>query len=738
MKTLKIKWVLVLLCVVAVNFTIGAQYASKLSTSTLLKKADIAYQDEDFAIAADYYSNYLLGNSDPLNVVNLKLANCYWQMWDNEKAFQIYKRIYPSEQSEVDQNIKIRVAECYARNNQYNDAAKWLKGVDRLSSKARGYGDPEALNNMKKDSLNWDVKLSIINSEYRDYSPFLKNGRLFFSSNKPLSVNSREFGRDGNSFSHLWDVPALVANLVQENRVSSSATSRLKIDTKGVKKLAGIYECGGNKLINTAARKLNKKRTVKAERYHVGTLVRGLDGLKYNIGTFSLDKYNHAYFTTNSEKKDKDDVYQMCIMQGDYSEYTIKNIKKVPFGEKNSYSIMHPSVNWDGTVLVCSSDMPTGQGNFDLYYSTRADTLHTWEVLKSFGNNINSPGTEVFPSITRDGFLYFSSSELQGLGGLDIYKIPLAEAIKGTGTVEHISYPINSSADDFSWTQDSTGTLGFFTSDRQMDNDDIYRFNYSKPKLIEKYLFTGYVKKKNLLTPLEGSRVLIYITKEDSVYITKTDIDGKYQFIAHPNSKVIIKATAQSYISDCISLNVNEDMPLKDSVQNVPRDLILDKPAIGSVYKLNNLRYDFNKTIIRPDAALILDSLVAFLKKSPVTVELGSHTDSRGSAAYNARLSQHRADSAVAYLIKKGIAPKRITSKGYGASKLLNKCKVGVQCSDEEHQANRRTEVKVVGYVTLQNEPGIINTDVFGNGKKISINQLPKGFFEDCNSNSFK
>ncbi len=127
----------------------------------------------------------------------------------------------------------------------------------------------------------------------------------------------------------------------------------------------------------------------------------------------------------------------------------------------------------------------------------------------------------------------------------------------------------------------------------------------------------------------------------------------------------------------------------------------LDSITIGKRFQLNNIYYDFDKWAIRPEAANTLDKLAVFLKDNPgITVELGSHTDARGSDDYNLLLSDKRAASAVGYLLEQqGIDTEKITSKGYGETALVNRCDDGQSCSETEHQMNRRTEIKITGIV---------------------------------------
>ncbi len=132
----------------------------------------------------------------------------------------------------------------------------------------------------------------------------------------------------------------------------------------------------------------------------------------------------------------------------------------------------------------------------------------------------------------------------------------------------------------------------------------------------------------------------------------------------------------------------------------IETEMPLTRLQIDQVFKIENIYYDYNQSYIRPDAAKELDKLVTILNDNPaITVELGSHTDCRSSTEYNRQLSQRRADAAVAYIIEHGIPQQRITAKGYGESKLVNRCRDGVKCSEPEHQQNRRTEVRITGII---------------------------------------
>lgn len=740
LSTIKQVIFLILFCLLATNVdALQAQKSSavtsKIKSEELLQKADYAYKNLKFYIAADYYETYLKNSIYLQTEVLTKLADCYWQMREYDNALTVYEVLFPDEYQDASQNDRHRIGELYARFGQYKKASIWLKNVKGYELKAKVYSVNNELNEMKKDSMNWKLGFLNVNTTYREFSPFYFNNTLFFTSNKPLLVKSKAFSWDGDNYAHLWKIPISQVDSISLTEIDVSALNN-KLSKYKSNKLVGIYECGDNKSSKNVLSFLINKPYLNADLNSIGTLVKGLDKILFNAGAISIDENNHFYFSANYEKADKKDVNRICIMEGIYTSEGITSVKKMPFGDFGSYSLMHPAINQNGTFLVLSSDKPNGEGKFDLYYSKRSDISQPWQNLKAFGSKINTIGNEVFPNITPNGLLYYSSDGMPGLGGLDIFSISLEDALAGNVEPKHISYPINSSADDFGWTQlDSTGMKGFFTSDRLNNNDNLYSFYYKSnfaPKYPRKSFIEGLVLEKNSNNPIEGATIFLYNVKEDSVYVTKSDINGRYHIPINSTSKVIVKAVDKKYINDCLSTDIVFYTYPKDSIQTAPRELLLDKFKIGFVWKLSNIQYNFDKWDIRPDARPKLDSLVVFLKNHPITVELGSHTDSRGSSTSNKTLSQLRAESVVAYLIQHGIDSRRITAKGYGESQLLNRCADGIPCSEEEHQVNRRTEVKVTGYTINQKEPEKINTDIFIDGDKIPRKLLPSGFFDDC------
>ncbi|MFC4210012.1 OmpA family protein [Pedobacter lithocola] len=201
----------------------------------------------------------------------------------------------------------------------------------------------------------------------------------------------------------------------------------------------------------------------------------------------------------------------------------------------------------------------------------------------------------------------------------------------------------------------------------------------------------GIVYNKKTNEPIGNAHVTLNRI-DGSTFRLETDNDGKFKFNLEENSDYNLIGDKINYLSDRTSLTTKN---LTTST-TIKRGLFLDSIVLNKAIKLENIYYDFDKADIRPDAAVELDKLVKVLEDNPtIWIELSSHTDSRGNDQYNQRLSQSRANSAVQYIIYRGINKNRITAKGYGESQLINDCANGIKCSEAEHQLNRRTEFEI-------------------------------------------
>jgi outer membrane protein OmpA-like peptidoglycan-associated protein len=255
-----------------------------------------------------------------------------------------------------------------------------------------------------------------------------------------------------------------------------------------------------------------------------------------------------------------------------------------------------------------------------------------------------------------------------------------------------------------------TATVDF---EADLVNDDTLELVFIQEE--DQLLINGVVKDGTTGKPLANAKVFVYDVnnKTSSVYVS--DANGKYAYNAKFKSKYLVKGMHEGYFADCQQVEVKKQ---KKSANTEP--LVLSKIQVNKTFEIKDLYYDYKKWDIRADAALVLDRLVHFLAEYPeIHVELGSHTDARGGDKYNHDLSQSRAASAVNYVVQHGIEAARIKAKGYGETKLLNRCKNNVKCSEEEHQLNRRTEVKVTEVekdpVAIAKATAISEANVFTN-----------------------
>jgi len=727
MKLLDKKCIAILLFLIANTVCISGLHAqSKHLTPKeqlkILRTGDFAYENLRFSVAVAYYENYLKAVTNDPEVL-IKLADCYWQIKEYDNTLRVYNLLFPSGKITPTKEQQLRISELYARKRAYKQASRWLSGIPGYELRLAAFNDELILKSMKKDSLNWHLGVLGLNTSYQEFSPFLHNGILFFSSNKPDLHQKVFVDHTGTNFTSLWEVPVekiAVNPLEGMDMALSSKKEQIKAKT------ADILHAKGNSIFDKSYPDTALLPDV--------TLVKGLSDIYYNVGTVSIDQNNHFYFATNYNKPDRDRVIRLHLVEGVYKASGTMKMKELPFGDSKTYTVMHPAINRDGTLLVLSSDISGGKGGYDLYYAQRKSIKDHWSKMKAFPGNLNTVGNEVFPTIASNDDLYFSSDGLPGLGGLDIFRIPLKDALEGNGKPEHLSYPVNSSGDDFGWTQDSTALSGFFTSDR-FNNNDIFSFNYKEP--VHMYFFENQVVNKENNKPLEGATLFLLNKKDGKVYIAKTDKQGNYHFEVPDAKNIIVKVLKNGFSSFCLPLQSVKIYQSNDSVGIASPNFSLDKLKINYAWKLNALYYGFDKYNLSPETKSVLDTLIGILKSYPISVEISSHTDSRGTVVYNNKLSQRRSQAVVNYLVENGIDSTRLIAKGYGKSRLIIRCANGVPCSEQDHQANRRTEVRVFDYnVDQQSALDNVNPDKFKSGDVVNKNALPLGFFNECDPSS--
>lgn len=403
--------------------------------------------------------------------------------------------------------------------------------------------------------------------------------------------------------------------------------------------------------------------------------------------TFSKDGKT-VYFTRSNYyrrklKTSEQNVSNLKIFKAELIGEKWKNLSEFEYNS-DDYSVGHPSLSQDGKTLYFVSDMEGGFGGTDLYRCF-LDEDGKWSEPENLGEVINTPANEMFPFIHEDGALYFSSNAHNSMGGLDVF-ITYHNGEKWA-LPENLNYPINSSGDDFAFSINSDNLSGFVSSTRR-NKDEIYEFKKNRPT----FRLFGFARKKGTDIPVEG--VTVEITEEETSEVIRIESgkDGKFQLNLKPDSKYLLLCTKEGCFTRTDEIITKG---LKYS-EDFYADFLVEEIVIGKPIVLENIYYDFDKCTIRKDAAEELNKLVQLLKDNPdIDIEMGSHTDSRGPSQYNDLLSSRRAISAVRYLIRQGINPDRLTWKGYGKTELVNECDGTINCTEKQHQENRRTEFKV-------------------------------------------
>ena len=430
----------------------------------------------------------------------------------------------------------------------------------------------------------------------------------------------------------------------------------------------------------------------------------------YHDGPVSFDQRNDIiYFTRNNFvkgkiSKSKADVVNLKIFIGKLEDGEWKLSGSFRFNS-DEYSAGHPSIDKDGSIMYFASDMPGGYGKSDLYFSVLSNGQ--WSKPFNLGPKINTEGNEFFPFISSDGVIYFASDGHGGLGGLDIY---FSVPERGIFTsIENMGYPVNSAKDDFGLALDSTGVKGYFSSNRTggKGNDDLYSLKIDHIPVI----IRGTVKDRDTKDVLPDAKVTVIDEDGKTIFSSITRTDGQFEFEVNKGQQYIVNvnkefysesektvATATLRPNDEVFAEIFLDQKIDDqSNEPAPKSMEEEGGVPLQVVEIEYINYALDQTEIKPEAALILDKLIALMKEFPdLEIRVESHTDSRGSDEYNMLLSKKRAKAAFDYLSSKGVDPNRMLYQGYGETKLLNKCANGVICTEEQHEVNRRSIVKVV------------------------------------------
>jgi len=362
-------------------------------------------------------------------------------------------------------------------------------------------------------------------------------------------------------------------------------------------------------------------------------------------------------------------------------------VEDFPFNN-SEYSIGQPAINVTGDTLYFASDMPGGFGATDIYMSVRKSDK--WSTPVNLGSQVNTSAKEEFPFLTGNSysqrFLIFASTGHNSMGGFDLFFKKLNDP---KSEVVQFPAPLNSTSDDFAMTLPDNVEFGYMTSNRPgTGSDDIYKVTFNKD--ID-YLQEIVVLNNKTAKPIPGALVNFCDRKGGL-----TGVDGKFSAFFKKNTVCNTTASALGFKDNNLIISIG--VPVQGTVlkDTISLDMIVNEPIV-----LRNIYYDFDKWDILPESALELDRLVSFTKENPeLKVELGSHTDARGTQQYNLKLSQLRAKAAVDYIVSKGVNKSNVKGIGYGESQLINKCVPLSQCTPAQHRENRRTELFIPGLLS--------------------------------------
>ena len=380
-----------------------------------------------------------------------------------------------------------------------------------------------------------------------------------------------------------------------------------------------------------------------------------------------------------------------------------EDVKEMPFNS-NIHSVAHPALSPDGKYIYFASDMKGTIGASDIY---RAKILKNgYGKPENLGALINTQGRESFPFVSDDNILYYSSDGFPGLGGLDIYAVKLDEEDNPISKPVNVGRPANSAEDDFCYVINTHTKIGYLTSNRPggKGSDDIYSFYEEAPVQFScKQAINGVVKNAKSLEVIADAKITLLDKSLKLIEEKISNKEGSFSFLYTSNCKdeqLIIKTIREGFSSDEQNITLTG---LKDAYAEVLLSPIVEKKPIkigddlSKELKIDNIYFDYDKANIRPDAAEQLAKIVKVMEEYPtMKIDVRLHTDSRGSDSYNLALSQRRAKSTIKWLIAHGIHKDRITGKGYGETQLVNGCSNGVPCTEEQHQANRRSEFIII------------------------------------------
>jgi len=605
------------------------------------KKADKQFTRYEFVKAAESYKKLVEDGKADAYVYG-QLAESYYNIFNTVEAERYYaKALETSSEPEMIYKYAqmLKANGKYEESNQQMDKFATMRPSD---DRATAYRDnPNYLPKILEQGKKFNLQNADFNSEQSDFGGTMSDGKLYITS-----------GRNNSRKTYGWNQePFLDIYTMSKNSDGSYQAAELMNDE-----------------INT--------------RYHEGLVSFSPDG---STMYFSRESYFEKDFQKDSLSRTR--FSQLYLFKATKLGNDWDTVESLKINSKN-YSVKNPAVSADGNTLFFASDMPGGFGMFDIYKAPINEDGSLGTPV-NMGQKVNTEGQEMFPYVSSNNNIYFSSNGHLGLGGMDVF---YTKEIDGKlAPIRNVGIPINSNADDFAFTIDEDTEEGFVSSNRDggKGSDDVYAFKKLQP--LCDVLITATVLDDKTRAPLSGASVSLYDAEGNKIVSKMTNAEGIAEFIVECENDSELEVTIDGYDSKKVTVNGTneEELAVQINLDPIEKIIVADKIELDPIY------FDFDKSNITAQAAFELDKLVQIMNKYPsMTINATSHTDFRGPDSYNTILSERRAKSTVQYVISKGIDESRITATGKGETEPKVNC--GGKCTEEEHQMNRRSEFIIV------------------------------------------
>ena len=617
---------------IAFSFVIAS--ANGIAQNKDTQKADKLFNRYEYVTAAEEYLKLVeKGKSD--TYVYKQLADTYFNMFNTAEAAKWYARATETTQ---DAETYYRYAQMLKSNGKYEDANRQMQKFASMApndQRAKAFKEnPNYVPRLLDKQKQYDVKSLDVSSDKSDFGAVLYDNQLYFTS-----------ARNGSRKDYGWNKEPFLDIYKADYNIDGTITNPRTVS------------------------ELNSK-------YHDGPLTMSTDG---NTVYFASDSFRESSFEKDKKnhlKLGKNNLYMTSKNEGKWGK-----IISLPFNSKE-YSTSNPSLSRDGKTLYFSSDMPGSLGGVDVW-KVAVNGDGSYGTPENLGAKVNTEGNESFPFIADDNStLFFASSGRPGLGGLDVFQIDLSKGSEAT----NLGKPINTEKDDFAFTFNKVRNLGFLSSNRN-GNDDIF----GATPICGLDVLTVVTDAKTGAI-LANAKVSIVDDKKNVIATETSNAKGEVSYSVECEKAYTIQASKDGYESNVFDV-VKSSKGGKTKVDAAlqPIDVIVTETEIV----LNPIFFEYDKSNITQQGAFELDKLVQVMKNNDRLVILAkSHTDNRGSDAYNLNLSDRRAKSTVQYVISKGIPASRISGKGFGETEPKVDCKEA--CTEEEYAQNRRSEFLIV------------------------------------------